>query len=50
MSSFRFARAAHRSSTPIYVVNIGPTRGDELASMKIESKCSEVLRRLTFDA
>lgn len=42
-SGFRFAKRAHERGTPIAIVNIGPTRADDLASLKIEAKCGEVL-------
>jgi NAD-dependent SIR2 family protein deacetylase len=42
-SGFRFAKRAHERGTPIAIVNIGPTRADDLASLKIEEECGEVL-------
>jgi NAD-dependent SIR2 family protein deacetylase len=45
-SGFRFVRRAADRGIPIAIVNIGPTRGDELASFKIEAKCGEVLREI----
>lgn len=42
-SGFRFARAAHLAGLPVVSVNIGPNRADELLSLKIEGRCSEVL-------
>jgi NAD-dependent SIR2 family protein deacetylase len=42
-SGFRFVRRAADRGIPIAIVNIGPTRGDELATLKIEAKCGEVL-------
>jgi NAD-dependent SIR2 family protein deacetylase len=43
-SGFRFVRRAADRGLPIAIVNIGPTRADDLASLKIEAKCGEVLR------
>jgi NAD-dependent SIR2 family protein deacetylase len=43
-SGFRFVRRAADRGIPIAIVNIGPTRGDELTSLKIEASCGEVLR------
>lgn len=43
-SGFRFAKRAADRQLPIAIVNIGPTRADDLATMKIEAKCGEVLR------
>ncbi|HEX2123180.1 MAG TPA: NAD-dependent protein deacetylase [Thermoanaerobaculia bacterium] len=42
-SGFRFAKRAAERGLPIAIVNIGPTRADELASLKIERRCGEVL-------
>lgn len=45
-SGFRFVKRAADRGTPIAIVNIGPTRGDELASVKVEASCGEVLSRV----
>ena len=45
-SGFRFVKRAAERGLPIAIVNIGPTRGDELAAIKIEGKCGEVLSAL----
>lgn len=45
-SGLRFAKAASKSGKPIVIVNIGQTRADELASVKIEANSSLVLERL----
>ena len=42
-SGFRFAKRAADRRIPIAIVNIGPTRADELASVKVEERCGEVL-------
>lgn len=42
-SGFRFAKRAHERGLPIAIVNIGPTRADALATLKIEEKCGAVL-------
>jgi NAD-dependent SIR2 family protein deacetylase len=44
MSGFRFARQAHRRGTPVVIVNRGPTRGDDLATVKLDLGCSEFLQ------
>ncbi len=44
-SGFRFARRAAERGLPIAIVNIGPTRADDLAAVKIEAKCGEVLEQ-----
>src|SRR5204862_3570628 len=42
-SGFRFVRRAHERGLPIAIVNIGPTRGDELATIKAERECGDAL-------
>jgi NAD-dependent SIR2 family protein deacetylase len=46
MSGLRFVRAAHRKGIPIAIVNRGQTRGDDLASLRVDAGCSEVLTAL----
>ena len=47
MSGLRFVRRARlRLGIPVAIVNRGPTRGDEFATVRLESGCSEVLRAL----
>jgi NAD-dependent SIR2 family protein deacetylase len=46
LSGFRFVRHAHRRGIPVVVVNRGPTRGDDLASLHVDDGCSEVLTDL----
>lgn len=48
-SGFRFAKQAAKSQKPIIVVNIGPTRADNLANAKIEANTSLALERLLVD-
>ena len=48
-SGLRFARRAARSHKAIVIVNIGPTKADDLASAKIEANTSLVLERLLVD-
>lgn len=42
-SGFRFVKRAADRAMAIAIVNIGPTRGDELAHLKIEQRCGVVL-------
>ena len=42
-SGFRFARHADATGTPIAIVNQGRTRADDLAALRIDADCSEVL-------
>jgi len=50
MSGFRFVRRAARAGTPVVIVNRGATRGDELATYKLEEGCSEFLGELALRA
>ena len=46
MSGLRFVKRAAAGGTPIVVVNRGQTRGDALASYKLEVGCSEFVTEL----
>ena len=43
MSGLRFARAAARVKIPVAIVTAGPTRGDDLATLRLASPLGEVL-------
>ena len=43
MSGLRFVRHSAKAGRPVVIINRGPTRGDELATVKIEAGCSETL-------
>jgi len=43
MSGLRFVRHSAKAGRPVIIINRGPTRGDELATLKIEAGCSETL-------
>jgi NAD-dependent SIR2 family protein deacetylase len=43
MSGFRFVRRAAKAGVPVVVVNRGATRGDDLATVKLDAGCSEFL-------
>jgi hypothetical protein len=45
----RFARAANKAGKPIVIVNVGPTRADEIAIAKIEATSSMALEELLID-
>lgn len=47
MSGLRFVRRAHQRSIPIVIINRGPTRGDELATLKVEAGCAETLATMS---
>lgn len=42
-SGLRFVRQAHAQEIPIYIVNIGETRADALAQLKVSGELSQVL-------
>jgi NAD-dependent SIR2 family protein deacetylase len=43
MSGLRFVRHAARAGLPVVIVNRGATRGDDLATTKVEAGCSQWL-------
>jgi NAD-dependent SIR2 family protein deacetylase len=45
-SGYRFVRHAAAHRIPVAIVNRGPTRGDELAAVKVDGGCSELLTLL----
>ena len=45
-SGYRFVRHAAAVGIPVAIVNRGPTRGDELATVKVDGGCSELLTLL----
>ena len=46
MSGLRFVRHNAKLGRPVVIINRGPTRGDDLATLKIEAGCSESLAAL----
>ncbi|OBJ56449.1 NAD-dependent protein deacetylase [Mycobacterium sp. 1423905.2] len=48
-SGYRFVRHAASLDMPIAIINRGPTRGDELATVKVEAGCSEMLTLLAAE-
>jgi NAD-dependent SIR2 family protein deacetylase len=46
MSGLRFVRHQVKRAQPVVIINRGPTRGDELATLKIDDGCSETLAEL----
>ena len=46
MSGFRFVRRAAALGIPVAIVNQGPTRGDEVATVRVDAPLSAVLPRL----
>jgi NAD-dependent SIR2 family protein deacetylase len=45
-SGYRFVRHAAARAMPIAIINRGPTRGDDLATVKIDNGCSPMLALL----
>lgn len=48
-SGLRFVRRAAKAGIPIVIVNLGPTKADELATAKIEANTSAALEGLFLD-
>jgi NAD-dependent SIR2 family protein deacetylase len=46
MSGFRFVRRAAKAGVPVVIVNRGQTRGDDLATYRVDVGCSEFLTEL----
>jgi hypothetical protein len=46
MSGLRFVRHAARRGIPIVIINRGITRGDPLATCRIDAGCSQTLADL----
>jgi NAD-dependent SIR2 family protein deacetylase len=47
MSGLRFVRQAARAGKPVVIVNRGPTRGDDLATHRVDGGCSPILDALS---
>jgi NAD-dependent SIR2 family protein deacetylase len=45
-SGLRFVRQAHAAGRPVAIVNLGETRGDPLASLRVEGRSGELLPRV----
>jgi NAD-dependent SIR2 family protein deacetylase len=50
MSGFRFVRRAAKAGTPVVIVNRGETRGDDLATYRLDEGTSEFLTALAARA
>lgn len=48
-SGYRFVRRAAALGKPVAIVNRGATRGDELATVKLDAGCSEILTLLASE-
>jgi NAD-dependent SIR2 family protein deacetylase len=49
MSGLRFVRRAHQLGVPVVIVNRGETRGDPLATYKVDVGCADFLAALCRD-
>jgi NAD-dependent SIR2 family protein deacetylase len=49
MSGLRFVRHAAKQNKPVVIINRGRTRGDDLATVKVEAGTSESLQALSAD-
>uniref|UniRef100_A0A8R1TMY2 Deacetylase sirtuin-type domain-containing protein n=1 Tax=Onchocerca volvulus TaxID=6282 RepID=A0A8R1TMY2_ONCVO len=47
LSSYRYVQQAFEQSTPILIANIGPTAADDLATVKISAKCSDIIKHVS---
>jgi NAD-dependent SIR2 family protein deacetylase len=47
MSGLRFVRQTARAGKPVLIVNRGPTRGDDLATLHVDAGCSPTLEAIT---
>jgi NAD-dependent SIR2 family protein deacetylase len=45
-SAFRLARAAQERSLPLAIINVGPTRADSIASLKVEAQVGPLLNEM----
>ena len=45
-SGYRFILKAIELGKSIAIINIGPTRGDKLAHVKVAGKCSDILSKI----
>lgn len=48
-SGMRFVKRALKADKPVVIINLGPTKGDQLALAKIEANTSVALERLLID-
>lgn len=46
MSGLRFVKRAAKAGTPVVIVNRGATRGDDLATYRLDAGCSDFLEAL----
>ena len=42
-SGYRFVKRAFQDAKPVAIVNVGPTRGDTVATVRVEGRLGKVL-------
>ncbi len=45
-SGYRFARLAHTANIPVFIINRGRTRADDIAAQKLSNDCADILPQL----
>lgn len=48
-SAMRLLNRARERGAPIAVVNLGPTRGDDLCDVRLDTPCTQVLTAVASD-
>ena len=48
-SAFRLVRRASEAGKPIFILNLGPTRGDPLAATIVNETCENVMQSLQMN-
>ncbi len=46
-SGFRFVRRAQERAVPVAIVNLGPTRGDDFATLRLDAQLGHILPRFS---
>jgi NAD-dependent deacetylase sirtuin 4 len=47
-SAYRIILRAKELKIPIAIINIGETRGDKLANLKVNTICSDVIKQINI--
>eukprot|EP00879_Flechtneria_rotunda_P028474 GHRR01030591.1.p2 GENE.GHRR01030591.1~~GHRR01030591.1.p2 ORF type:complete len:100 (+),score=13.12 GHRR01030591.1:256-555(+) len=47
-SAFRLVKVAHEAGARVAIVNVGPTRADDIANLKVEALAGEVMMQLAM--
>ena len=46
-SAMRFVKRAVQNDTPVAIINVGPTRADDVADFRMQEHCGAALSQLT---